>query len=98
MAIPTVLAQTAIPGCPEKETWGSSRAMEKTSLSRRKLLNLPRRAAWLAGAALALAILVIAVVTLFHSQAPASPVPQPLPDISGPLGQHLEQLKKRITP
>ncbi|MFB0840103.1 serine/threonine-protein kinase [Arthrobacter sp. E44] len=60
--------------------------------------NLPRRVAWLAGAGLTLAILVIAVVAVFHAQAPASPVPQPLPSIPGPLGQHLEQLKKSITP
>ncbi|GAC1374241.1 MAG: hypothetical protein NVSMB43_12580 [Pseudarthrobacter sp.] len=66
--------------------------------NRRNLLSLPRRAAWIAGTGLALAILMVAVGTVLHAQAPASPAPHPLPSISGPLGQHLEQLKKAITP
>lgn len=64
----------------------------------RKLMALPRRAAWFAGAALCLVILVVLAVAVFHAQGPASPVPQPLPSVSGPLGEHLEQLKKSITP
>jgi serine/threonine protein kinase len=89
-----------IPSLPaeDDEHAGAMAAPALTGQGRRKLLDLPRRAAWLAGTGLALAILVVLVVTVFHPQAPASPVPQPLPSISGPLGQHLEQLKKSITP
>lgn len=65
---------------------------------RRKLFKRPRRPVWVAGAALALAILVVLVVTVLNAQAPALPVPQPLPSISGPLGEHINQLKKSITP
>lgn len=65
---------------------------------RRKLLNLQPRAALFAGTGLAVVLLTVLVVAVLHVQAPAPPVPQPLPSISGDLGQHIEQLKRSITP
>ncbi|MDQ6752922.1 MAG: protein kinase [Actinomycetota bacterium] len=53
---------------------------------------------WITGAGLLLAVLVVVVVSVVHAPAPASPVPKPYPSISGPLGQHIDQLKKSITP
>ncbi|MHA7197747.1 serine/threonine-protein kinase [Arthrobacter alkaliphilus] len=64
----------------------------------RKLLGLQPGAALFTGAGLVVAILVVLVVVVLHTQAPAPPVPQPLPSISGDLGQHIEQLKRNITP
>lgn len=61
-------------------------------------LPLPRRAAWWIGAGLGLVTLMVLTAAVFNAQGPASPVPQPLPSVSGPLGEHLEQLKKSITP
>ncbi|GAC1378906.1 MAG: hypothetical protein NVSMB43_20720 [Pseudarthrobacter sp.] len=89
-----------IPTLPEEDDENASATAAPAGAGRRhrKLLNLPRRAAWFAGAGLALAILVVVLVTVLNAQAPASPVPQPLPGVSAPLGQHLEQLKKGITP
>jgi serine/threonine protein kinase len=89
-----------IPTLPEEDDENVSAMAAPAVAGRRprKLLNLPHTAAWFAGAGLALVILVVAVVTVLHGQAPASPAPRPLPSISGPLGQHLEQLKKGITP
>jgi serine/threonine protein kinase len=88
--IPTLPAE-------DEEHTAARPAAAVTGQRRRKLLNLPRRAAWVV-AGLALAILAVAIFAVFQAQATAPPVPQPLPSISGPLGQHLEQLKKSLTP
>lgn len=66
---------------------------------RRKLPNLqPREAALFAGVGFVVALLAVLVIAVLHVQAPVLPVPQPLPSISGDLGQHIDQLKRSITP
>ena len=65
---------------------------------RRMLFNPPRGPVRIAGAVLAVAILLVLVVTVLNAQAPAPPAQQPWPSISGPLGEHIDQLKRSLTP
>ncbi|WP_426997480.1 serine/threonine-protein kinase [Pseudarthrobacter sp. N5] len=89
-----------LPGEDDEPTHPPAAPGDLTRRQRPKLRwpKFPRRTRWITGAGLLLAGLVIVSVSVVHAPAPASTVPKPYPSIAGPLGQHIDQLKKSITP
>lgn len=59
--------------------------------------RLPGSVAWIIGIGLVLALLVALVVNVRMPQ-PPSTKPKPSPSISGPLGEHIDQLRRSVTP
>jgi serine/threonine protein kinase len=100
---PAARTRVLIPTLPgaDEEAIGTVKPTVRVVGGRRPWPWAWRRRLWVAGAGLVLAVLTVVavVVSVGISQAPSgAPGPTSYPSVPGPLGQHLDQLEKSVSP